>query len=99
MNLKSLESLLLAIKSEYEALAIVLVPSSPIDTCINPIQPCKNNSDDDYLKNNLISAYIDGLNISRIRCCCIICTRTANASSSGICMSKRPTMKPEPGCD
>lgn len=39
--LKSLESLLLAIKSEYEALAIVLVPSSPIDTCINPIQPCK----------------------------------------------------------
>lgn len=99
MNLKSLESVLLAIKSEYEALAIVLVPSSPIDTCTNPIQPCKNNSDDDYHKNNLISAYIDGLNISRIRCCCIICTRTANASSSGICMSKRPTMKPEPGCD
>uniref|UniRef100_A0A8W7PT49 Uncharacterized protein n=1 Tax=Anopheles coluzzii TaxID=1518534 RepID=A0A8W7PT49_ANOCL len=32
------------------------------------------------------SSAIEGLNMSRIRYCCIICTNTANASSSGICV-------------
>lgn len=43
-----------------------------------------------------VGTYIDGLNMSRILCCCIIWTRTAKHSSSGICISNRPTINPLP---